>query len=78
MLTAPPTSPAEATHVPTFDISFFIFQFLKSIDLRQVGVNLDDISPIKQVLVWELVLYEPSLVESKSTEKIEESVFVKD
>jgi len=49
---------------------------LKSIDLRQVGVNLDDIPPVKLVLGWELVLYEPGVTESKSTKKIEEFVFV--
>jgi len=60
---APPTSPAEATPMPTYSTSLFIFQFLKSINLRQVGVNLDDIAPV---------------TESKSIEKIEEFVFVED
>jgi len=78
ILTPQPTSPVEATPVPTYCISLFIFQFLKVIDLRQVGVNLDNIAPVKPVLGWELVLYEPGLTESKSTEKIEEPVFVKD
>jgi len=34
ILTAAPTSPAEATPMPTYGISLFIFQFLKSINLR--------------------------------------------
>ena len=41
ILKVPPTSLAEDTSVPTYGISPFIFQFLKSVDLRPVGIELE-------------------------------------
>jgi len=62
--------------VPTYGISPFIFQFLKSIDLRPVGIELEAIPLVRLVLGWDLVLYEPHTTEPKFPEKSGEFMIV--
>jgi len=78
LITESSLSLAAATPAPTYGLSPFIFQFLKNVDLRPIGIELDAIPPIKSVLGWDLVLYAPHMTELKFPEKGGEFMIVAD
>ena len=78
LITRSSPSSAAATPAPTYGLSPFIFQFLKSVDLRPIGIELEAIPPVKSVLGWDLVLYEPHRIEPKFPKNDGEFVVVED
>ena len=69
---------AVATPAPTYGLFPFIFQFLKSVDLRSIEIELGVIPPVKSVLGWDLVLYESHMTEPKFSENSGEFTIVED
>jgi len=78
LITGSSLSPVAATPAPMYGLSHFIFQFLKSVDLRPVGIELEAIPLVQSVLRWDLVLYEPHMTELKFPENSREFVIVED
>ena len=54
------------------------FSLCFSISEKPVGIELEAIPPVKSVLGWDLVLYEPHMTEPKFPEKGGEFVIVED
>ena len=50
---------------PSFSITPSIFGFLKSLDLRSVDLNPDMVPLVHPITGWEIVMYEPVVVESR-------------
>jgi len=55
----------ENTPSPSFSITPSIFGFLKSLDLRSVDLNPDMVPLAHLITGWEIVVYDPSVAESK-------------